>query len=141
MTTVQKTILGVVLVVAVIIGALLVSGKRAQSPGAGLGTLPALTPTSPASVGRQPQKTPTITETEQVQIKGNAFAPALISVKQGALVTWTNYDLRPHSVVGSGFNSGALSEAAVWSHQFTKRGRYEYRCSIHPGIKGVVEVR
>jgi plastocyanin len=109
--------------------------QRAGAPAVGL------PPLLPSQLPPEPPKTPAITATDAVRIEKRAFTPLAIAVKSGTLVSWTNYDLSPHTVTGSGFNSGALSQGAVWSQHFTKPGRYEYRCSIHPTMRGVVEVK
>lgn len=141
MTTAQKFLLGLVLLLAVLIGILFVSGKSVQSPAVGPARTPSLSPAPSAPATRQVPKQPTITETDNVSIRNRAFSPSTISARAGALVTWTNFDLSPHTVTGRGFDSGVLSEGATWSQHFTKPGRYEYRCSVHPSMRGVIEVK
>ena len=84
---------------------------------------------------------PVITQTNTVDIKDGVFTPNVVVTTPGALVTWTNYDLRPLTITGEGFDSGVLSEGAVWSRQFTSRGRFAYHSSIHPEMQGVIEVK
>src|SRR3989344_2653492 len=42
-----------------------------------------------------------ISGTAAVAINNFAFAPTPLTVKKGAVVTWTNYDKVPHTVTGS----------------------------------------
>lgn len=138
----QKIILGLAVVVAILVGVLILSGRPvSERPGVLLPSPTVNLPPQPAPALRPILKTPTITQTTSVLIKQKSFQPAEIRVKPGTLVTWTNFDLSPHTVTGSGFNSGVLSQGSVWSQQFTKPGRYEYHCSVHPNMRGVVEVR
>ncbi len=144
MTRGQKTLLWAAIVLAFLIGVLLVAGSRQTATPSEDVLHPNLSlPVQPSGgSSRLPQPPrPTISETDAVKMKGKSFQPATIRVKRGALVTWSNYDLSPHTVTGSGFDSGVLSQGSVWSHQFTKSGRYEYHCGIHPQMTGVVEVR
>jgi plastocyanin len=80
-------------------------------------------------------------ETE-VKIDNFAFAPQRIVVKAGTTVTWTNADDAPHTVASSTkvFKSGALDTEDKFSFTFATPGTYEYFCSLHPHMTGVVVV-
>jgi plastocyanin len=76
----------------------------------------------------------------------HAFDPRELAVAVGTTVRWTFADLGPsgnaavpHDVVGDGFQSPILSEG-TFEHTFTQAGRFEYVCSLHPGMNGVVTV-
>lgn len=84
----------------------------------------------------------------------NSYSPKVIEVPLGSEVTWIqedNFDLLAgeytgqHNVVGvSGpqrFASELMRHADTYSHTFTEAGEYEYICSLHPYMKGVVRVR
>jgi hypothetical protein len=77
-----------------------------------------------------------------VNIDGFAFAPATLTVKAGATVTWTNKDEDPHTVVaGDGsFRSQALGSGGTYSYTFPAAGKFDYICSIHPFMRGTVVV-
>jgi plastocyanin len=78
-----------------------------------------------------------------VSIRGMKYNPSSITIKAGDTVTWTNADQRDHSVAAAdgSFSSGNIGPGATYSHVFTKPGKFEYACSLHPRMKGVVEVK
>ena len=81
--------------------------------------------------------------TSAVTIDNFAFTPAAITIKAGTTVTWTNNDEEPHSVVSSEepMRSPTLAgKANMFSHTFSKPGRYAYNCGIPPFMQGTVEV-
>ena len=73
------------------------------------------------------------------------FAPAAITVPDGADVTWTNSDHFTHTVQ---FLDGGLppdpmqiEPGASTTFHFETPGLYHYQCSLHPqNMKGTVEV-
>lgn len=75
-----------------------------------------------------------------VAINDFAFNPAVLHIKQGAVVTWTNQDALPHTVTSDTFDSGRLDKSATWSHTFTEKGTYKYSCSYHSSMQGVIVV-
>lgn len=77
-----------------------------------------------------------------VSISDFAFEPAVAEVPAGTEVVWRNDDPADHTVTSLDgfFGSGALAAGASFSHRFTKPGVYEYRCAIHPDMKGKVKV-
>jgi amicyanin len=77
----------------------------------------------------------------QVSIKDFKFQPAILHVKVGVAVTWTNLDEEPHTVVGGPLRSAVLAGGqASYSFTFSKPGTYTYLCSIHPFMHGTVVV-
>ncbi len=79
---------------------------------------------------------------------GDVYDPATIQIVRGTVVTWTNQDTDPHSVVlsyavtatGDLWRSGVLATGQSASYTFTSPGRYVYNCSLHVGMIGVVLV-
>jgi plastocyanin len=79
---------------------------------------------------------------------GDVYDPATIQVVRGTVVTWTNQDTDPHSVVltyavtatSDLWTSGVLATGQSASYTFTSPGRYVYHCSLHVGMIGVVLV-
>ena len=80
--------------------------------------------------------------------QGDAYDPSTDQVVRGTVVTWTNQDTVPHSVVISYaitnasdlWDSGAIATGQSVSYTFTSPGRYLYHCSQHVGMVGVVLV-
>lgn len=76
-----------------------------------------------------------------VTIQNFAFNPRSITVKVGDTVTWTNKDSTTHTVTGTGFVSGELAPGETYSHRFNAAGTYQYICSIHATMEGIVVVQ
>ena len=77
----------------------------------------------------------------KVGIDNFTFNPKMVTVKAGDTVTWTNKDDIPHTVADPGaFKSKALDTGDKFSFVFTRPGAYEYFCSLHPHMTGVITV-
>ena len=77
-----------------------------------------------------------------VKIDNFTFDPPRLTVKAGTTVTWYNEDDIPHTVAATGrqFRSKALDTDGKFSFTFTTPGSYEYFCSLHPHMTGVIVV-
>jgi len=77
-----------------------------------------------------------------IKIDNFTFDPPRLTVKAGTTVTWYNEDDIPHTVaaVGKHFRSKALDTDGNFSFTFTIPGSYEYFCSLHPHMTGVIVV-
>jgi plastocyanin len=76
-----------------------------------------------------------------VVVKNLKYAPKTLTVDAGETVTWKFDDGRiPHDVKGDGWKSPTQSKG-TWTHTFTKAGSYDYHCTLHPYMKGTVEVK
>jgi nitrite reductase (NO-forming) len=84
----------------------------------------------------------------------NSYWPKVVEVPAGTEVTWIqedNLDLLDgeytgrHNVVGiSGpnrFASEIMRHADQFTHRFDEPGEYEYICTLHPYMRGIVRVR
>ena len=79
----------------------------------------------------------------EVTIRNFSFQPALLIVKVGTRVTWTNEDSTPHTVTSSDrtfASSAGLDTQDQYSYVFEKPGVYRYFCSLHPMMVGKVTV-
>jgi plastocyanin len=75
-----------------------------------------------------------------VTIQDLAFTPATLTVPAGTTVTWVWRDgAIAHDVKGDGFRSKVQTEG-TFSHRFTQPGTYDYLCTLHPNMKGTIEV-
>jgi plastocyanin len=83
------------------------------------------------------------TETAVVEttIKGFAFAQPL-TVKVGDVVSWSNEDSTPHSVVLDDGQCRTQQIAAGSSRAlvFTEAGSYAFHCGVHPTMTATIEV-
>ena len=79
--------------------------------------------------------------THTVVIDGVRYSPATLTVKRGDTVTWVNKDPFPHTVTAKGaFDSKDIAAGAKWKYVARKAGTYDYICTYHPNMKGVLKV-
>ena len=78
----------------------------------------------------------------EVKIDNFTFNPQRLMVKAGTAVTWTNGDDIPHTVAASNksFKSKVLDTDEKFSFTFTTAGDFEYFCSLHPHMTGMIVV-
>ena len=88
----------------------------------------------------QPQPKPKV---HTVTIAEMRFTPPTLSVARGDLIVWVNNDIVPHTATSEagGFDSKTIEPKASWSVRLRKAGKFGYVCSLHPTMKGVVEVK
>jgi plastocyanin len=77
-----------------------------------------------------------------ISIDNFTFSPQRLVVTVGTTLTWTNRDDIPHTVVASGkeFRSKVLDTDDTFTFTFTTPGSYEYFCSLHPHMTGMIVV-
>jgi plastocyanin len=78
-----------------------------------------------------------------VDIAKFAYAPKDITVSPGTKVVWVNHDEAPHTVTSSdkSFASKGMDTDDKFEHTFASEGDFNYICSVHPFMTGVVHVR
>lgn len=80
----------------------------------------------------------------EVLILDYKFMPAVLSVKRGTRVKWTNMEKRTtHSILFTGpqgFESERLFPGESWERLFDQPGLYRYTCGPHPEMIGLIEV-
>lgn len=86
------------------------------------------------------ETTTTAGKTVEVSIEDFAFKPKSVRISVGDTVKWTNLDSASHTVAATDFTSEVLNKNGVFSYTFSKAGIYNYRCSIHPSMNGIVTV-
>jgi plastocyanin len=104
-------------------------GDSTSMPGMSMATAPAA------------DTTPVATDT--VKIENFAYSPAVVTVKAGTTVTWTNNDTDPHTVTSMDngpVKSPTLQQGQTFHYTFAKAGRFEYLCTIHPFMTATVVV-
>ena len=77
-----------------------------------------------------------------VSIDDMKFQPADLSIVVGDSVEWTNNDERDHNVTAkdNSFKSPNLGNGATFKYTFKKPGKFAYGCSLHPRMKGTINV-
>lgn len=87
-----------------------------------------------------PDQVPTASDEPTVTVTGMAYHPPELTVVAGSTVSWVFDDgAIKHDVVGDGFRSDIV-DAGTFSHRFEEPGTYDYLCSLHPTMTGVIEV-
>ena len=76
-----------------------------------------------------------------VSITDNAFNPSTIAVAVGGTVTWTNNGQVLHNVTGGDWASSNLGATQQYSRTFPNAGTFNYSCTLHAGMSGVVNVQ
>lgn len=80
---------------------------------------------------------------QNVTIQSMSYQPATVTVIPGTKITWTNMDVVNHTVTsddGTSFSSGTISPSGTYSFTPAVTGSFSYHCSIHPTMKGTVQV-
>jgi plastocyanin len=99
-------------------------------------------------------RTPALNTANKVLIAGDEsdkpYMPRSIAIKTGDKVGWINTDQEVHTVTsgfenstdkGKQFDSGLLNTNQTFEHTFDKAGTYNYFCTVHPTMAGVVNVK
>jgi plastocyanin len=99
-------------------------------------------------------RTPALNTSSKVLIAGDEsdkpYMPGSITIKTGDKVGWINTDEEVHTVTsgfenntdkGKQFDSGLLNNNQTFEHTFDKAGTYNYFCTVHPTMTGVVNVK
>lgn len=93
----------------------------------------------------EPAEPPAAEEVEVTMIN-TTFQPEEITVAPGTTVTWVNEDSFAHTVTSGTRGSPTdmfdetVDGGGSFSFTFQDPGTYDYFCSIHPGMSGVVIV-
>ncbi len=146
-----------VLAVLVIAGAALYlflstqeSGRTVTTPP----TTPAATRVETTPRAQTPQRTQTPAQPQEKVIVSNpkgsgtnpnlTFDPQVVKVKINVnnTVVWVNEDDVVHAVVArdGSFNFPSINPGQSVSFTFTKPGRYDYYCNLHPWMTGAIVV-
>jgi plastocyanin len=75
-------------------------------------------------------------------ISARVYTPAAITVAAGQTITWHNETLGPHTVTSTAglFNSERIEAGTSYSLAFAHPGTFDYYCTVHPFMTGVVTV-
>jgi plastocyanin len=81
--------------------------------------------------------------TVDLNIAKFAYAPKEITIAPGTKIIWTNRDETPHTVTSNdkSFASKGLDTDDKFEHTFAGEGDFNYICTVHPFMIGVVHVR
>ena len=76
-----------------------------------------------------------------VVIDGMKFTPQVVQVKKGDTIVWENRDMFVHNVTAAGVKSGDLQPGTTWRWAVPATMSFDYLCTLHPVMKGRVEVK
>ncbi len=76
-----------------------------------------------------------------VVIDGMKFTPQVVQVKKGDTIVWENRDMFVHNVTAAGVKSGDLQPGKTWRWAVPAKMSFDYLCTLHPVMKGRVEVK
>ncbi len=81
--------------------------------------------------------------TVEVDIAKFTYTPKEITIAPGTKIVWTNRDGTPHTVTSAdkSFASAGLDTGDSFEHTFAAEGDFNYLCTVHPYMSGVVHVR
>lgn len=101
--------------------------------------VPSAQPTSPT----RSAPVRTTARTVRSGMRNINYLQSRLQVTVGTTVEWKNNDPLPHTVtaVDKSFNSGLIQPGKTYSHTFTTPGTYNFFCTPHPFMKGVVVVK
>ena len=75
-----------------------------------------------------------------VHIRDMAYEPATVEIEAGTTVQWVWDDAPiPHDVSGKGFKS-EVQTTGIFAFTFEDPGTFDYLCTLHPQMEGVVTV-
>ncbi|WP_240422835.1 amicyanin [Leucobacter sp. wl10] len=107
----------------------------------GVGSLVGLTGCSPSE---KPDPVPSDEDVQPavtVRAVDNAFEPAEVEISQGMAVRWVFEGAVQHDVVAvDGSFVSELMSTGGYTHLFEEAGDFEYDCSVHVEMTGVVRV-
>lgn len=80
--------------------------------------------------------------TRTVVLRDIAFNPDRVTIARGDRVVWRWRDGGTrHNVTSRSFRGASARSSGSYGVTFGKGGTYRYRCTLHPGMNGVVVVR
>ena len=112
-----------------------------DSTAAGASTAEVETVSPPSAGGDETAPSGEAVRSAKVEISGDGFEPATVTIQAGGKVTWLNEDSAEHTVTldDGSFDSGPLGEGKLKSQSFKDAGTFTYH-SEDPAMTGTVEV-
>ena len=98
-------------------------------------------PTPAANGGTQAQKTITIPASD-AYTGGTNYSPRTVTVSVGGSVVWSNRDGEKHtSVSDTGLWTSDIGPGGDFTRTFPAAGKFDFHCSLHPGMTGTITVQ
>ncbi len=82
-------------------------------------------------------------EAVRTVIRSMTYPRKRIEIAVGTTIEWTNQDPLAHTVTADdgSFDSGLIQPGDKWRYTFTAPGTFDFYCTPHPFMKGVVVVK
>lgn len=73
----------------------------------------------------------------RIAIKDFKYLPTRLKVSVGDTITWTNYDIVPHTVTANdhSWDSQLIQQGQEWSLTISAAAQTSYYCRYHPTMK------
>ena len=80
--------------------------------------------------------------THTVSMEAVSFKPEDLTIRTGDTVVWVNKDPFPHTATSkAGFDSKDIPVEKNWTFKAVQAGEFQYVCTYHPTMKGVLRVK
>ena len=78
-----------------------------------------------------------------VTIDATNFSPKFLEANVGDRIEWVNKDILAHTATAKrgAFDSKTIDAGKSWSYTATAKGQFDYKCTLHPTMKGTLLVR
>jgi plastocyanin len=148
----QKKSQALVIVIIVVVIVIIIAGVyffsmsgtttgNVVNSGSGITTIPSSN--SSGTTSTTGTTTSSSGNTYGINIMNYAFVPSTLNINAGDTVVWINKDSVSHTIVsdsGSELSSVSIGNGKSYTHTFNNEGTFNYHCSIHPNMKGMVVV-
>jgi plastocyanin len=120
------------------------AGKTSTTTGSGPSSSGIQVNTTPRYLKASPTE-PIRSGVVNIAYRDITIHPAVLRVRVGTLVKWTNYDAVDHNVTSEGgpqsFASDDFGQGGTFELRLTRPGVVHYQCTIHPAtMNGTIEV-
>ncbi|WP_083685028.1 cupredoxin domain-containing protein [Massilia putida] len=77
-----------------------------------------------------------------VVIDAMKFSPQVVQARPGDTIVWENRDMFAHNVTAAAakVSSGDLAPGKTWRYVVRAGASFDYLCTLHPVMKGRVDV-
>lgn len=75
-----------------------------------------------------------------VVLRPSSFQPETLTIEAGETVTWKWREKVSHNILGEGGIDKKVADNGKYTRTFEKKGTFDYRCEIHPGMDGSIVV-
>ena len=98
--------------------------------------------TNDSSAGVRVAASPDIPPVAQVRVFDDDYEPNVVSAKVGEVIEWYHTGFRLHTITAINFSwdSRGFAPGDVFRINFNRAGTYQYFCTEHPWMRGIVVV-